>query len=70
MAVVGLGAIGLELGQALTRFGVEVTGFDTCSSIAGIADPEINEVAVQTLRRDFPLHLGVAAEVKSDAFGV
>lgn len=70
VAILGLGAIGLEIGQALTRFGVEVTGFDACSNIAGIADPQINEVAVQTLRRDFPLHLGEAAEVEPDPLGV
>lgn len=39
-AVVGLGAVGLELGQALARLGVEVTAFDPSESIGGVTDPE------------------------------
>ena len=70
VAVVGLGAIGLELGQALTRLGVQVTGFDAGLNIAGIADPEVNAVAEQTIARELPLHLGSAVEVESDALGV
>ncbi len=70
VAVVGLGAIGLELGQALHRLGVRVTGFDAQSYIAGIVDPEINTVAVQTIAREFPLHLGAPVEVTSEAGGV
>jgi len=41
MAVVGLGPVGLELGQALARLGVEVTGFDPVASIGGLADPDL-----------------------------
>ena len=39
MAVIGLGPVGLELGQALARLGVEVTGFDPAHSIGGLTDP-------------------------------
>jgi dihydrolipoamide dehydrogenase len=39
MAVLGLGPVGLELGQALARLGVEVTAFDPAPSIGGLEDP-------------------------------
>ena len=64
IAVIGLGAIGIELGQALARLGVEVTGVELADTIAGIRDPEINKLAIQTIGRDFPLWLGHAAEVE------
>lgn len=38
LAVVGLGAIGLEMAQSFSRLGVEVTGFDALDTIAGISD--------------------------------
>jgi dihydrolipoamide dehydrogenase len=70
VAVVGLGAIGIELGQALHRLGVQVTGFNAKSNIAGIADPEVNTVAVQTIAREFPLHLGAPVEIAPESVGV
>ena len=66
MAVIGLGTIGLELGQSLHRFGVEVTGFDQLDGIAGLRDPEVREAAVALLGREFPLHLGATASVRED----
>ena len=45
-AVLGVGVIGLELGQAMTRLGVQVTGIGRRPSIAGITDPEVNKYAV------------------------
>jgi len=39
VAVVGLGPVGLELGQAMARLGVEVTGFDPAPSLGGLTDP-------------------------------
>ncbi|ABA88732.1 dihydrolipoamide dehydrogenase, putative [Syntrophotalea carbinolica DSM 2380] len=63
IAVVGLGIIGLELGQALARLGIEVTGFGRNPHICGIRDPEINRVALETLGRQFPLHVGDEAEM-------
>lgn len=43
MAVVGLGVIGIELGQALHRLGVNVLGIARRKLIAGVTDPEIRE---------------------------
>ncbi len=63
VAVVGLGIIGLELGQALARLGIEVAGFGRNPHICGIRDPEVNRVALKTLRRELPLYAGAEAEV-------
>jgi len=70
MAVVGLGAIGVEIAQALSRLGVTVTGFGSEDAVAGISDPAVNAVAVELLRKEFPLHLGRPAEVTAAAGGI
>lgn len=58
IAVLGLGVIGLEMGQALSRLGIEVIGADILNSIGGIKDPEVNKVAVEAIGAEFPLWLG------------
>lgn len=72
MAVVGLGAIGLEMAQAMSRLGVRVQGFDAATSIAGITDPSVAEEALEILGSEFPVHLGtaVALEPRGGVAGV
>ncbi len=64
MAVIGLGVIGLELGQALSQLGVNVTGVDTLTTIAGLKDPEINRCAIDLIQKEFPLILGQTAQLE------
>jgi dihydrolipoamide dehydrogenase len=64
IAVLGMGAVGLEMGQALSRLGVKVDGFDTLERVGGLADPEINRLAVELLGRDIALHLGAEAQIE------
>ncbi len=66
IAVLGLGAIGLEMGQALSRMGVEVTGFDALPNIGGIEDPDVNRLAIELLGRDIGFHLEGKAEIEDD----
>jgi len=66
MAVIGLGVIGLEIGQSLARLGVKVTGFDQLEKIGGIDDPVVQKSALEILRREFPMHLGAAAEITAE----
>ena len=66
VAVLGLGAIGVELGQALRRMGIEVTGFDLLNTISGLRDPVASAVAVELLRRELPMVLGHPAELSWD----
>ncbi len=67
VAVIGLGVIGLEIGQALARLGVDVTGIDMAETIGGIEDPEILQSAIETLTRELPLWPGHAAEITEEA---
>ncbi len=51
--VVGLGVIGLEIGQALSRLGINVVGVSRRLSIGGLTDPEIGQYAIEKLKNDF-----------------
>jgi dihydrolipoamide dehydrogenase len=63
VAVIGLGPIGLEIGQALHRLGVAVTGIDHGERVSRIQDPAVNRAAVDIFRREFPLWLGDEPQV-------
>ena len=58
MAVIGAGAIGLELAQAFTRLGVKVTVFNRAKRVAGLEDEDINNKAIDCLSRELTMHLG------------
>ena len=64
IAVLGLGVIGLEMGQALSRLGIQVVGVDILDTIGGIQDPEVRKIAIETIGEDFPLWLGHAADLE------
>jgi dihydrolipoamide dehydrogenase len=70
IAVVGQGALGVELAQALRRLGLDVVALGETKTVAGLTDPEVNAVAVEALRRELPVHLGDKAELSSQAAGV
>lgn len=63
MGVLGLGVIGLEIGQALSHLGIQVTGADMLEFIGGIKDPHINQTAVAVFEQEMDLWLGEAAEL-------
>lgn len=68
VAVVGMGAIGLELALALTRLGVRVRSFGRGGSLAGISDPEVLKVAHGILTRELAMHPD-AGELRVDRDG-
>jgi dihydrolipoamide dehydrogenase len=68
MAIIGMGTIGLELGQSLSRMGVKITGFQRGDHVAGITDPEVNRRALELIGGEFPIHLGATATL-SDGDG-
>jgi dihydrolipoamide dehydrogenase len=70
VAVIGLGVIGLELGQALSRLGVEVIGFEMQKTLGGLSCPTVVDEAIKILSNEFPIHLGMAAELEETATGV
>ncbi|MGB0126371.1 MAG: dihydrolipoyl dehydrogenase [Rhodocyclaceae bacterium] len=63
IAVIGLGAIGLEMAQALARLGVEVTGFDALPHVGGLTDPHLAAQAKGLFAEEFAMHLGQPAEL-------
>lgn len=69
MAVVGMGSIGTEMAQALSRLGIKVVAFGG-NQIAGLTDPQVVAVASDLLGREFPLHLGKKAELQLVQKGV
>ena len=70
VGVLGLGAIGLEMGLALARLGVEVIGADVANTVAGIVDPQIGERAIACFGKEMTLWLGGEATVSPAADGV
>lgn len=70
VAVIGLGVIGIELGQALQRLGVEVVGFETRRSIGGLTDPEVSNYVVENFSREMNLHFSGADLVGEGSKGL
>jgi dihydrolipoamide dehydrogenase len=70
VAVIGLGSIGLEIGQALSRLGVDVTGVDLLEKVAKLNDPIVNTLAVEAIGKEFPLWLGEAAQLEKTDAGI
>ena len=62
IGVIGLGAIGVEMAQALARLGLEVHGFDNGDRLAGITDEQVAQALQNALSKELSIHLG--AEVK------
>lgn len=59
VAVVGTGIMGLELGQALHRLGVQVAFFNPFDQVGPFTDPALQREARETFRRELELHVGI-----------
>jgi dihydrolipoamide dehydrogenase len=71
VAVFGPGVIGLELGQALHRLGVEVHLFGRGGPVGPLTDPQVRDYAAQTLRSEFYLDADASIDrIESTADGV
>lgn len=64
VAVVGPGVIGLELGQALSRLGVEVAIYGLGGLFGPFADPEMRQAALETFSKELEIHAD-AQELKA-----
>ena len=56
MAVIGLGVIGLELGQALNKLGVDIVGLTKDRSMGGLSEPHLQDYVIDKLSKEFPIH--------------
>ena len=63
IGVIGLGAIGVEIAQALARLGLEVHGFDGAERMAGLSDEKVAATLRDSLAEEFPIHLGEEVEL-------
>jgi len=63
IAVVGLGVIGLELGQALARLGCDVIGVEMLETVGALSDEASIAKAKALFSAEFALHLGQAADL-------
>ncbi len=60
VAVFGLGPIGIELGQALTRLGIETVAMMRRNAIGGLTDPAIQDYALQSFSDEMNIQIGTA----------
>ncbi|WP_375260367.1 dihydrolipoyl dehydrogenase [Palleronia sp.] len=62
LAVLGGGAIGLELAQGFARLGVEVTLLDKANTLGGARDPDVQKAVHEAMAEEMTLRLGVSVE--------
>ena len=62
VAVLGGGAVGLELAQALARLDVRTALFDPSSNLGGLSDPDLLDAARDIFGEEITLHLGARVE--------
>lgn len=62
VAVYGPGVIGLELGQALARLGVEVRMFGVQNLLGGLTDPAVRDDAIKVFQNEFYLDTDATTE--------
>ncbi len=66
VGVVGLGPIGVELGQAFAQLGCEVHAFTQESTVAAISDPAVNESLIDALRTRMKITTGATVDVRTE----
>ncbi len=57
VAVIGLGVIGLELGQAVARLGCDVTAVTLDKAFGGLSDPDLRNYVASAFAKEFTLHI-------------
>lgn len=62
LAVLGAGAVGIEIAQAMARLGVAVTVLDAGDTIAGLSEPNLAHQAAAIFGAELDLHLGATLE--------
>lgn len=69
IAVIGLGVIGLEIGQSLHRLGCKVVGIDIQEAVGGLTDPVVIKSAVEIIGGEMELWLGHEAQISEGSNG-
>ena len=63
MAVIGLGVIGLELGQALHRLGFDIAAIGRGPAIGGLTDPFLQEYAQTKFSQEMNISFGGVTDI-------
>ena len=67
IGVIGLGPIGLELGQAVSRLGCDVIAFDRSGGVGTLTDPAVNSYACRHFAKEFTIHRNSKVRLKADS---
>ncbi|HET7560805.1 MAG TPA: dihydrolipoyl dehydrogenase [Rhodanobacteraceae bacterium] len=70
VGVVGLGPIGVELGQAFAELGCEVHAFTKGNTIAALSDPAVNASLIDALGKQMAITTGASIDVRVNDAGV
>jgi dihydrolipoamide dehydrogenase len=65
LLVVGLGVIGVELGQAFSRLGTKVYGATIGKTVGGMRNPEIQDYACRYFQKEFEMSFDGAMPIKA-----
>jgi dihydrolipoamide dehydrogenase len=58
LAVLGAGAVGIEIAQAMSRLGIRVTVIDAGDTVAGLSELDLARQAAEIFSAELALHLG------------
>lgn len=70
LGVAGLGVIGLELGQALHKLGVEVTAYTLDKRFGGLTDPYLQDYAAGFFSAEFPVVFNAVERLEPSDHGL
>lgn len=70
LAVIGLGAVGLEMSQAFAELNIDVTAISLEDKIGVVSDPKINDTIKKALAEDMRVWLDTDPELKKTADGL
>lgn len=70
VGIVGLGPVGLELGQALSRLGCDVAAFEKSDGLGGLTDPAVTAYAAALFKKEFEIRFDVEVRLKLAAKAV
>lgn len=62
LAIIGAGAVGIEIAQAMARLGVAVTVIDSGDTVAGLSEPDLARQAAEIFGAGLDLHLGAKVQ--------
>lgn len=66
LAVIGGGAIGLELAQAMARLGVDTELFDQATTLGNAHSSDVQQEFLKLMSEEFPVRVGVEVSAKAE----